>query len=334
MEKKIFRTEALLASRLRTYGSTCRIHAFSHAHFAWGLCFFVPLVLIFIFMTHYSEQHSVRGYLDADQGIVSVYPIESGTIHKTYIQSEQNTQKGDKILCVNTQNDHLRQHEQKKLSSQLTQTRHRLELALKHKRQYLLSLKPLLEKKYISQATYQDAQNDILNTEQTLHETQRTLAENKHAYHYFIHAPVSGLVSNFSLKVGQQIQPDKSILDIIPKHNQFIVQLAIPASQIGYVHAKDSITLRYDAYPDQTTALMTGQIQTITQTISTETDNRYRQTYTEPYYKAIATLPQQYVLVAGVKYPLHLGMGCSAVIQGARKRIWRWMIDPFTKPYL
>ncbi len=331
MEKKIFRKEALLASRLHTYGSTCRIHAFSHGHFAWGLCFFVPLILLFILVTHYTEQHSIRGYLDADQGISSVYPVESGIIHKNYIQSEQHIQKGDKILCVSTQNDHVRQHEQKRLSSQLTQTQQHLQQVLQRKRQYFLSLKPLLEKKYISQTTYQNAQNDIFNTEQTLHQTQRSLSQNKQAYHYFIQAPISGWVSNFSLKLGQQIKPDKSILDIIPDHNQFIVQLAIPASQIGYVHAKDNITLRYDAYPDQTTALMIGQIETINQTISTETDNRYRQTYAEPYYKAIATLPQQDVLVAGVKYPLHLGMGCSAVIQGARKKIWRWIVDPLIK---
>lgn len=331
MEKNLFRTEVLQAIKTNKKGSVYRVEAFPFSAVTWSLILLVPILLLFMALTPYTAYHAIRGYVDTNQGITRVYPIEPGIIHKYWITPNQFVKKGQKLLCVHTHLNHLSSAEQKRLFSQLTHNKVRLQHTLEQKKQYLRSLKPLLEKRYISQNTFQAVQDEILHLQQTLNDLYRAISKEKHANHHIIRAPISGIISRTTLKAGQQLHLSHAILDIIPQHSIFIIQFAIPASQIGYIKKNDRAHIRYDAYQAQDAESIEATIQTIDQTTTIEPDPQYHITDQEPYYKATASLHQAFVLVHGIKQPIHLGMGCTVIIRGERKKIWQWILDPLNQ---
>lgn len=328
MEESFFRQEALSATLKHLYGAPFAISVFPYKTLTQGICGLIPLFLIFVLCTPYAEQYHVRGYLDSNQGIASIYPPESGVVNEYHVQNGQHVQQGKILLRVRTHQGHLSSPDRQHIMQQLQLRKKHLLQTLELKKIHLQKLKPLLMKKYISHTQYQAEADNLLGLEQSITQTTETLAQYIHAEFDTIRAPVSGLVTNIVPQTGQQVDPSKSILDIIPDQTILVAKLSIPVSKIGYAHIQDPITLHYDAYPDQHGHLSMGKIQSISKTITLAPPAHSMNSLAEPYYNALASLQQQTIFLHGVEHRLQLGMTCSIVIQGARKKIWQWMLDP------
>lgn len=330
MTQHFFRQEAMRTNLNHLYGATYAIAAFPHQTFTFVLCALLPLSLIFILVTPYTEQYTLRGYLDSNQGIASVYPTKSGILGKYRVETGQHVKKGDILFSVNTNNLSLNSVEQSLMIKQLQQRKNHLLQSLRLKKQHIQAIKPLLLKKYISQSMYQHEIDEMITFEQSITDITQTLANYHHAKQYVVQAPVSGIITNIVSQTGQQVQPTQSILDIVPDKTTLIARLMIPVTQIGYIHLHDVVSFHYDAYPDQYTQLVTGHIQDISKTLSTES-NLLMPQHAAPYYKATVGLTRSTILIDGQEHPLQLGMTCSAVVQGARKKIWQWLVAPLRR---
>ena len=75
-----------------------------------------------------------------------------------------------------------------------------------------------------------------------------------------IRAGRSGYVATPNVEVGQQVDPSKLLLSIVPERTELYAHLYIPSSAAGFIKPKDKVVLRYQAYPYQKFGLASGSV--------------------------------------------------------------------------
>lgn len=330
MNSNLFRKEAFQHSR--NTGSVCINTPFPFLRVTIACILLTFTFIAFTFFYEYSEQYTVRGYLNSNKGITNVYPLQAGIITKCEASQGKLVKQGDVLFVIKTRYDALTHAHKQQEFIRLKHRKLSVTQQIKRKKIYLNTLKPLLDKKYIAASVYHAVDNEISALEQNLDQIIIQLIKYKQSQSYTIRAPIDGFITDVANQVGQYVQQSHSLLSILPSNAHLIAQLYIPTSKSGYITQQDKVTLHYDAYPYQHAGITTGTIQTISQTILLANEETKPIRITEPYYKAIATLDQQTMMLYGKRHPLQLGMTCSAVIKGARKKIWQWVFDPlYTK---
>lgn len=66
-----------------------------------------------------------------------------------------------------------------------------------------------------------------------------------------IRASKSGYISTINVDIGQQVEPSKLLLSIVPEQTELVANLYIPSKAVGFIKPKDKVVLRYQAYPYQ-----------------------------------------------------------------------------------
>jgi membrane fusion protein len=143
-----------------------------------------------------------------------------------------------------------------------------------------------------------------------------------------ISAPSSGMVSGLLVREGQTISMNTPLLNIVPEHADFILELLIPSRTIGFVRPGARVEIRYDAYPYQKYGTFEGVIASISHTTVLPNDKRFRVRISEPVYLAIARIERRVVLVDGEPQTLQSGMTLTADILRDERRILEWIFDP------
>lgn len=75
-----------------------------------------------------------------------------------------------------------------------------------------------------------------------------------------IRAGRSGYIAIPNVEVGQQVDPSKLLLSIVPERTELYAHLYIPSSAAGFIKPKDKVVLRYQAYPYQKFGLASGSV--------------------------------------------------------------------------
>ena len=143
-----------------------------------------------------------------------------------------------------------------------------------------------------------------------------------------ISAPSTGMVSGLLVREGQTISMSDPLLNIVPEHADFVLELLIPSRAIGFVRPGARVEVRYDAYPYQKYGTFEGVIDSISHTTVLPNDKRFRVRITEPVYLASARIERQFVLVDGEPQSLQSGMTLTADILRDERRILEWIFDP------
>ena len=143
-----------------------------------------------------------------------------------------------------------------------------------------------------------------------------------------ISAPSTGLVSGLLVREGQTISMDNPLLNIVPEHADFMLELLIPSRTIGFVRPGARVEIRYDAYPYQKYGTFEGVIDSISHTTVLPNDKRFRVRISEPVYLASASIERQFVLVDGERQSLQSGMTLTADILRDERRILEWIFEP------
>lgn len=290
-----------------------------------GFSIVLVLFLVYGLSIDFSAMYVVKGYLNAKLGTSQVYAVRPGIISRKFVTAGQKIEKGEDLFLVNTLTDQTSYIAEQRL---LEQRLSRLDLNFNAKNHYLHSLQPLVTKHYVSLAAYQSVRDQLNELETKRHELRMALLRHKQASSYIVRSPISGTISSLEAHVGQKVTLTQSLLTVLPEHAELIAQLYVPVAKSGFLQAGDSIVLRYDAYPFQHFGAAKAHIQTISQSILTDREEDKPMLIREPYYKILAHLDQQYIFLYGQKHRLRQGMTCTAVISGARKKLWRWILDP------
>lgn len=289
----------------------------------------VFVLLIFFYFAQISERTMVRGFLDTENGIISVESNGSGLIEQIFVEEGSEVKKGDVLFIITNppspNNEiQLSNHNQRILN---------LKKENQIKDEHYQALTKLYEKKYLSFSSLKEAEAERLEFQNKLKMAEYELLQFKENQTQHIIASSDGTVTNIFYRRGQKVQSSKPLLQIIPSKVDLIVRLYIPSREIGFLKKNQKINLKYDAYPSQRFGFYEATIKEINQTILTDEKEDKPIHISEPYYKIKAELKNPYVLAYGKKIKLNHGMTLTAIIMGEKKNIWQWFLDPLYSYY-
>jgi membrane fusion protein len=327
-QRNFFRQEVIENIRNKHNGTVCMNTPLPYSSLAIWLMLIVIGIIAFALFAEFSEKFTVNGYLNTDKGVAHIYPTKNGIITTCKVRPGEHVKAGDVLFVIHTTYDNISKELKQNEFKQLKIRKKVIQQEIINKQNHLKNLAELLNKKYIAQNTYQSIKNEISTLENSEHQLKMDMIKYKRALTYTIFAPISGTISNIIYQVGQYVNPAKSMLNILPDNTDLIAKLYVPVSKSGFINPNDKIIIHYNAYPFQRFGVATGQIQNISQTILTDTEESKPIKIGEPYYTIIAKLDKQNITLYGKLRPLQQGMTCSAIIYGAQKKIWQWIFDP------
>lgn len=150
-----------------------------------------------------------------------------------------------------------------------------------------------------------------------------------------IRASKSGYMSTINVDIGQQVEPSKLLLSIVPEQTELVANLYIPSKAVGFIKPKDKVVLRYQAYPYQKFGHATGEIISVARTaLGKQELSGLGIIFTnptllnEPAYLVKVKLEKQTIKAYGENKPLQIGMILEADILHERKKLYEWVLDP------
>lgn len=326
MKTSLFRKEVLLNQKFKHLGPVFINTPKFMTGTSWASILILgALVGITIFGT-YTEQWAVSGFINASQGVTQTYVKIPSLIQKVYIREGQVVHHGDVLFKLSLEAYRQKQLQRIKISYQRKKLL--LQTSIKQKQTYLNRLKPLLEKKYIAASFYQSKEDEIVTIKNQIHSLEMEYLQNEALQTAMVRAPIDGTIVNLMAFKGQFVQPDKPLVSILPKDTDYIAQLYIPVQKAGFIQAHHKVAIQYDAFPYRRFGMAKAVIQTISQSVLTDASEEKPILIKQPYYKAIATLNKSYILAYGKPHYLHQGMTFTAIIEGEKKKLWQWLLDP------
>jgi membrane fusion protein len=329
----LFRREVSDNKRHKNYGSVFINIPTNYAVLSVGFSLLtLGIILLFIF-AEVSEKFIVKGYLNSNKGVVRVYPNKLGIIIKQYVKQGDTVKKGDPLFLIDTSYDGLANTKHPGILDQLTKRRDSLAHEIHIKLAYIQELKKLLKKKYIPLTTYTEKHEELVSLKNNMHMLDSEIIRYKQELSYIMRAPSDGTVSSLMYTLGQYVNPAKSMLKILPDNAELVVELFIPIQESGFIIKDNKVIIRYDAYPYQRFGSYQAVIQTISQSILTDQEEDKPLSIGQPYYKVVAHLDKQFVTLYGADKKLQQDMTVTAVIVGAKRKIWQWVLDPIFSYY-
>lgn len=331
MEKKrsLFREEAINSRLNRSLGSVRLASGLNYRIVAIFSGCVLLIIVAFLGFASACEKIFVRGFLDTDNGIVSVQAKGAGVVRHLRVEEGALVKKGD-VLCVISQEE---SEKTEKIKGNLQQRMRNLQREYQLKKNRYDAMKTLYEKKYISSSALQQTQSELLEITNKI----ALIRLESLQYHYrqkvLVKAPVAGRITNILYKTGQSVDSAHALLQIIPADAPLIARLYVPSKDVGFLKKEQDIVLKYDAYPAQRFGVYLARIQEINLTVLTDEKEDKPLKIGEAYYKIKAQLTTQCITVYGKKMPLTHGMAFTAVILGDKKTLWQWIFDPLYRVY-
>jgi len=167
----------------------------------------------------------------------------------------------------------------------------------------------------------QALRNDLAATDQRMAEINGRRA-------YVIRAPAAGRVSTLQATVGQNADPQRLQLEIIPEHAILQAELLVPARAIGFVETGQPVRILYDAFPYQHFGTYTGHVVKVSQTLLTGADAAGPIALKEPAYRITAALDRVDIDANGKKIALQPDMLLKADIILEKRSLMSWLTSP------
>ena len=167
----------------------------------------------------------------------------------------------------------------------------------------------------------QALRNDLAWVEQRIAEISGRRA-------YVIRAPTTGRISTLQATVGQNADPQRLQLEIIPEASVLQAELFLPARAIGFVEPGQAVRILYDAFPYQHFGTYRGRIVKISQTILTSSDAAGPIKLNEPAYRVTAALERPDIDAYGKRVALQPDMLLKADVILEKRSLMSWLTNP------
>ena len=141
-------------------------------------------------------------------------------------------------------------------------------------------------------------------------------------------APIDGTVTNIGPSRGQTVAADTQFATILPRDNELHAELLVPTRAIGFVHAGQPVTMRYEAFPYERFGQYGGKVENVGRTVWTQGDSVGPLSVREPVYRIVVTMDRQDIESGGEKFPLRAGMVVSADLLMERRTLLEWLFQP------
>lgn len=331
--KPAFRKEVFAAKRNEQYGVVCINLPISYATCSIGFALITMLVVLFIAFAQFSEKYTVTGYVNSSKGVIKIYPRQDGIVAKTFVRQGDLVKKGDALYLIDMAYQGLASDQDSELVRKLQERQHILERTLSSQKEQLMHFEDLLHKQFITVTLYNQKLEEIRSLEREKNQTDMDIIKLHQQSTYIIKAPIAGVVSTVIYKQGQYTNVSKPMMKIVPENADLVAEILVPVRHSGFLERGNTIFIHYDAYPYERFGTYQGKLDNISQSILDDEEEDKPVKVGEPYYKAIARLKSSQVTIYGQAKKIQPGMTFSAVIVGAKKTIWQWILDPLYSFY-
>lgn len=169
------------------------------------------------------------------------------------------------------------------------------------------------------------AESQAANIAASRAQVAQQAASNKGARSYALTAPIAGKVTALTMRGGQRVGPQTSIMTIIPEGATLRAELNVPSQAIGFVKAGQKVRLAIDAFPYQRFGTVTGAIKTVaTSAVSQQTPNGS----VISVYPVIVELEKAEIVAFGRNEALVPGMSLTARIVTENQSLIEWLFEP------
>ncbi|WP_019217957.1 HlyD family efflux transporter periplasmic adaptor subunit [Legionella tunisiensis] len=230
-EKTLFRSEVIKSKKNQNYGFVSINTPLSYMFIAIGSMGLVLFIVLFVVFAEFSEKIIISGYLDSTKGVVRVYPKINGVVIQSYRHQGDNIKKGDNLFLIDTSYTGLYKSQDHEIFKNLKKNKEFIKREIKYKNEYLYALKKLLEKHYISLATYNEKQEELLEIENRKNLIEIDIIKYQQGKSYTIRSPIDGIVSSIIYKKGQYTNLSKPLAKIIPSDSDLVAELFIPVKK-------------------------------------------------------------------------------------------------------
>jgi membrane fusion protein len=160
-------------------------------------------------------------------------------------------------------------------------------------------------------------------------EIDSRLAEAEGHRAYLVVAPASGRVSALQASAGNQADPSRPLLSIVPEGEELQAVLFVPERAIGFVAPGQDVGMSLDAFPFQRFGAQHGTVKQVARTLlRPEQLNSAIPPPSEPSYRVTVALRSQSITAYGKAIPLQADMQLRADIIFDRRSFTQWLLDP------
>lgn len=137
-----------------------------------------------------------------------------------------------------------------------------------------------------------------------------------------IRAPIDGMIAHVEIKnPGQQVEPGKPVIHILPSSAQLIGELRVSNKDIAKIRERSTCRFKLDAYPFNDFGALTGKIHLVNpDAFPGSSDYRVLVRFDRPYYET-----------RDGKRAIQAGMQMDAEIKVKDRRIIEYVFEPFFK---
>ena len=171
-------------------------------------------------------------------------------------------------------------------------------------------------------------QAQVETVSRQISELQEGMAQAEAKRETVIRAPVTGVVSNIAVTLGQSTAADAPFATVLPKGSGLHVELLVPTRAIGFVAKGQEVVLRYDAFPYERFGQYRGVIKDIGRNVWTPGERIGTLVAKEPVYRVDVGLDRQAVAALGQEFPLRPGMLVNADLLLEKRTILEWIFEP------
>jgi membrane fusion protein len=127
---------------------------------------------------------------------------------------------------------------------------------------------------------------------------------------------------------GQTITTSTPLLSLVPAEAVLEAHLLVPSRAMGFIAPRQTVAIRYQAFPYQRFGSAKGCITAISKTLITPSEVTLPVPLHEPVYRVTVALEAQTVTAYGAEMPLQAGMVLDADIWLDQRRLLEWVFDP------
>jgi membrane fusion protein len=173
-------------------------------------------------------------------------------------------------------------------------------------------------------------QQAINAIEESILDVEQRIQENQAKQSLYILAPSDGIVTGLQVHVGQGVDPNTTLVTLLPNFGTMEANLFVDSSAIGFVRVEEPVLLHYAAFPYQKFGLYRGKVAEITRApITDDTGPRKSADDKGALYRIVVVPELPYVLADGKQQRLDAGMQVQANIDLDRRHLYEWIFEPF-----
>ncbi len=202
-------------------------HAFHLNRISILLCIFL-IFLLFLGFLPWRPKYPVKGLLKVSPDIVMVRSNQEGIVKDANLFIGKNIRQGDVLFKISPVNQLISSTANRSKLKNLELILNKLKLEITYQKTRLKKLRPLLQRKVITEDLFHQILSELRNKEIEYHKVLEEVKNLQNQQEILIQAPISGKIINLEIYNTKMIKKNKVLFAIQPKAKKWEVFFKLP----------------------------------------------------------------------------------------------------------